>query len=112
MQRDQRGVAVTLKLAALSGTFLVFYFALHPSGRTHDFYGTWMRNDGKGSCCNNQDCAPAVAERRGAHWYVSHHGSWLQVPETAVIRQRSPDGRAHACIMNGNVLCFVEPILA
>ena len=105
------------KLDALEAFFYLclLVFALVCLARTaiaHDIYGSWLRNDGMGSCCNMQDCAPAAAERRGDNWYVKAGDGWLKVPEEVVLRKNSPDGQAHACILGGQVICFVEPVLA
>jgi hypothetical protein len=102
--------AATMKLKFAAAAALLLLSS--PPGSAHDFYSSWMRNDGKGSCCNNQDCAPAAAERRGAHWYVKHHGMWMEVPDNVVLRKSTPDGQAHACILGNVIICFVEPILA
>lgn len=37
-----------------------------------DFYSSWMRLDGLGSCCNNQDCFPTIMiqERTTGKWWA------------------------------------------
>jgi hypothetical protein len=66
----------------------------------HDHYSGWQRPDGKGSCCNNQDCRP-VAHRdtpAGAEVRIDElGGAWHAVPPRAVLPFGSPDDRAHAC---------------
>lgn len=81
--------------------------ALVPPARAHDFYHEWRTRNGS-SCCNNNDCAPATAwtDLEG-RWWVRQNGRTLFVPSTAILPVKSPDGRSHACVIGGEVICFV-----
>ena len=90
------------------GVFL--YWA--SNGFAHDQYNSWMKNDGTGSCCSNQDCAPAKVRIVNRRWEVEIQGHWVPVPDEVIIKKNSPDGQAHVCNQGVTILCFVEPILA
>ena len=91
------------------------------------FYQNWQIpssgwNNGKrgGSCCNRTDCRPVVNMRRGgggtqvqmqerdgslSHWYTVPDDRWEdQQPDP----RESPDGRSHACVRTGIVICAVR----
>lgn len=90
-----------------------------------DFYRTWMRNDGLGSCCNARidhpnggqtgDCEPTDARLVAGRWYarLPHAGPFIEVPEARIIRQINPsrDGAdGHLCWSpSQGVICFVPP---
>lgn len=73
----------------------------------HDPYADWKTRNGV-SCCHDRDCAPATAwtDLEG-RWWVRQQGRTLFVPPTAILPIKSPDGRSHACVIGGEVICFV-----
>lgn len=74
---------------------------------SHDPYSEWRTRNGS-SCCNDKDCAPATAwtDLEG-RWWVRQQGRTLFVPPSAILPLKSPDGRSHACVTGGEVICFV-----
>lgn len=109
MQRRKADALETLGYLVLLVISLVM---LARVALAHDIYTDWQRNDGKGSCCNLIDCAPAEVKRVKKGWEVKLHGHWVPVPEEVVLKKNSPDGQAHVCASGLTILCFVEPILA
>ena len=93
-------------------------------------YSRWMRPQGhyegighrKTSCCNMTDCGVVIESRRSPkggldvrvqnpYLTVEQEELWYHVPESIMeINQpdpvESPDGRAHACIIAGEVVCY------
>ena len=105
------------KLEALETFFYLFLLVLAVvclarTATAHDIYGSWMKNDGTGSCCNDMDCAPAEVRIMNKRWEVKLHGHWVPVPDEVILKKNSPDGQAHVCNKGVTILCFVEPILA
>ena len=118
-------LALALMLAAVEA----FAQAPSPLGQgdhhhpLHDFYRTWQRPDGLGSCCNARivhpnggetgDCEPARAEVRAGQWWVwvRQIGRWLPVPDEKFIRERNPTVfDAHLCFTPANgIMCFSPP---
>lgn len=87
----------------------------------HDFYKTWMQPGGLAGCCNAKetdadgitsgDCYPTEAKVVAGHWTAKRDdGTWVDIPDERVIRERNPNGQdAHLCYNYGMVLCFVPP---
>lgn len=94
-------------------------------GAVGEFYKSWLVPDGQGnrrggSCCNKTDCRPVVHMRRGgggaqvqlqepdgslSGWYTVPNNRWEdQQPDP----RESPDGRSHACVRAGMVICAVR----
>jgi len=73
----------------------------------HDPYADWKTKGGV-SCCHGRDCAPATmftdAEDR---LFARQNGQTYFVPKEAILPIPSPDGRSHACIISGTVICAV-----
>jgi len=94
--------------------------------KVYEFYNTWMRPAGRSgmghrvsSCCNLTDCFPVVEIRMVSGRYAVR----VQTPngvsreytvDPQIIEsnqpdpRESPDGKSHACIAGGMVICFVE----
>ena len=73
----------------------------------HDPYTNWKTRNGI-SCCHGRDCDPATAwQDMDGNWFVRHRGTTYSVPAHAHIPIPSPDGRSHACVIGGTVICFV-----
>ena len=90
--------AIALMLA-LSG--------LCATSAAHDIYGDWKTRNGI-SCCHGRDCAPATAwQDMEGNWFTRRDGQTYSVPAHTVLPIPSPDGRSHACIIGGTVICFV-----
>lgn len=67
------------------------------------------------SCCSIADCRPTSYRTKGDHYEVlaghDDQGAeiWLPVPPDRVLQRfDNPTGRAVACILGGQVLCFVK----
>lgn len=67
------------------------------------------------SCCSIADCRPTSYRTHGDHYEVlaGHDDKgaeiWLPVPPDRVLQRfDNPTGRAVACILGGQVLCFVK----
>lgn len=87
-------------------TFCAMVAITYNPARSHDIYHDWKTESGV-SCCNDQDCAPVRAQFVDDHWEIWHGNVWRIVPDRAVRPIKSPDGRSHACVFMGNILCFV-----
>jgi len=73
----------------------------------HDPYTDWKTRHGM-SCCNQNDCAPTTAwQDMEGNWFVRSAGVTHPVDPLAILPIPSPDGRSHACILGGRVICFV-----
>ena len=91
-------------IAAALGIALCF---LTYRATAHGPYNDWKTRGGV-SCCNDNDCAPATAwQDLEGNWFVRQHGQVYPVPPVAVLPIPSPDGRSHACILGGHVICLV-----
>jgi hypothetical protein len=94
-------------------------------GATGLFYQTWMRPKGdftilghrQQSCCNRSDCSPVIElqTRNGELWarVELRPEYWYRVPRPIIESNQidpreSPDHRAHACVIDGRVVCYVE----
>ncbi len=81
--------------------------AFAENAHSHDPYTEWKTRNGI-SCCHGRDCAPATAELDdNGNWIARQNGQTYFVPPHAVLPIQSPDGRSHACVIGGNVICFV-----
>lgn len=77
----------------------------HPQGT--DPYVDWKTRNGI-SCCHGKDCAPALAwQDMDGNWFARQNGATYSIPAHTVLPIPSPDGRSHACVIGGNVICFV-----
>lgn len=71
--------------------------------QSHGHYTSWQRPDGKGSCCNDYDCAPAKARVLGHNEYevwIPQLNRWEKVPQSVILDSKqypSNDGSYHAC---------------
>jgi len=94
-------------------------------GAAGQFYSKWMRPKGEfsgmvhrgASCCNNTDCSPVIEldVRNGQLWARVEMApdTWYRVPRSIIESNQpdpreSPDHRAHACVIGGQVACYVE----
>lgn len=95
-------------VAIFAGVVLLVVLAAFLA-RAHDQYHDWKIPGTTTSCCDNRDCGPTRARvaNDGEYWEVLHDGVWLPVMPRAMLPFPSPDGRSHACVIGGNVLCFV-----
>lgn len=99
-----KGISTNMLL--LFAVVLLLLGAGGRGARSHDIYHDWKTESGV-SCCNDQDCAPVRAQFVDDHWEIWHGNVWRIVPDRAVRPIKSPDGRSHACVFMGNILCFV-----
>lgn len=108
-----RGVAVLIGLALLATAARVSAHDHSKMGAAGDFYATWKMPDAPWvSCCNMQDCAPALKATQdpSGQWHAQREsdGKWFVIPAEKVEQERdSPDGRSHLCVLNDRVLCFL-----
>ena len=66
----------------------------------HSLYEAWQRPDGKGSCCNKQDCRPVTYRDGAAGVEIKIDelgGTWHQAPMSAILPFGSFNADAHAC---------------
>jgi hypothetical protein len=81
--------------------------ALCATSAAHDAYHDWKTRHGM-SCCDDKDCAPTTAwQDMDGNWFVRSGGETHPVDPLAILPIPSPDGRSHACILGGRVICFV-----
>lgn len=116
--------ASLLVLAAVSAYGHDAGMATSPEqARVYEMYRRWMRPQGdfngvqhrKLSCCNKTDCGLVLeSKREHGKLYVRpelYPNGWFWVPESVMeVNQpdpvESPDGRAHVCIIAGQVACY------
>ncbi len=89
------------------------------------FYSEWNRPKGnfqgiehrKQSCCNRTDCSPVLAtEMRDGQMYARFElnpSIWYKVDQSIIESNQgdpkeTPDGRAHGCVIGGQVACYVH----
>lgn len=100
MQAARRTCIVFASTLSLTLALLLAIASAVAPARAHDHYSGWQRPDGKGSCCNNQDCRPVAYRDTAGGVEVRIDelgGTWHKVPLAAVLPFGSPDDRAHAC---------------
>lgn len=96
---------------------MVFVLLMIAVANAHDWYPP--------ECCHNQDCAPvdsvetlpATTANMNLLWprenlisitrVTTKHGTAIIPP--GMPRRESPDGRMHACMHNGRLLCVFWP---
>lgn len=60
------------------------------------------------SCCSIADCRPVDARITPDGWEIFHDDKWLPVPPAKIlVGKQNPTGKPVACVLNGQVLCFV-----
>lgn len=99
-RRSARACLAVLAVCAFTLALLLAVAWIAAPARAHDRYSPWQRPDGKGSCCNNQDCRPVAHRDRpgGAEVRIDElNGTWHAVPPPTVLPFGSFDDRAHAC---------------
>ena len=75
----------------------------------------WFRSlqNAKGEfCCSVSDCRKPYAWRQQAGGYqvqAAKDGPWLDVPADNILRRENLLGDAVACIVGGEVRCFIAP---
>ena len=99
--------AVTLSVIAVTSAQ-----AQQHSG--HDPYKGYVTSNGKTSCCNDRDCSPApYNDELGMMQLPS--GEWVD-PRTHVNGNNTApaiyfsfDGKGHACVRHGHLVCAFIP---
>lgn len=90
-----------------SACILILLLLVSGHSLAHDAYTDWKTKDGW-SCCSNHDCAVATAwQDNEGNWFARQNGVTYTVAPDAVRPIQSPDGRSHACIHDGKVICLV-----
>lgn len=65
------------------------------------------------SCCSLADCRPVDARITPSGYQIHVKDEWLTVPPEKILRgKENPTGKPVACVLNGQVLCFVPGIMA
>ncbi len=65
------------------------------------------------SCCSIADCRPVNARITSTGYEIFVQDRWLIVPPEKILRgKENPTGKPVACVLNGEVLCFVPGIMA
>jgi hypothetical protein len=83
----------------------------HVDPVTGQDYRDFLRNDGKGSCCDWYDCRPAYApftEPDGDKIVDFANNKYLFDP-SKVVRRPSDDGRWHVCGGPRKLKCIIAP---
>jgi hypothetical protein len=79
------------------------YFGRHGDGHNkwhEQFYSKLIRNDTKGSCCNQSDCVPTQSRKSIDGYEVMVEGEWTKVPPEVILNVIAPDSGAHVCFPN------------
>lgn len=113
---NRRGIVTLLCLVLGAVAFYASRASAHDHstmGAAGPFYETWKMPDAPHvSCCNQNDCAPALKARQDPMgiWHAQREsdGKWFMIPpEKVELNRDSPDGRSHLCVLNDRVLCFL-----
>lgn len=65
------------------------------------------------SCCSLADCRPVDARITPSGYQIRVDNRWLAVPPEKVLHgKENPTGKPVACVLNGQVLCFVPGLMA
>ncbi|MBV8537652.1 MAG: hypothetical protein JO128_18795 [Alphaproteobacteria bacterium] len=60
------------------------------------------------SCCSIADCRPVDTRITSGGYEIYVKDQWLTVPPEKVLQgKQNPTGKPVACVLNGQVLCFV-----
>lgn len=108
-------VAFLVECAIVITTLVCTAFIIHVIVTGKAFGHSWYPAD----CCHEQDCAEVLSSTSS---WIGAPGNALVPPEWVVTtkfgsgvvpadikRRPSPDGRAHACIVAGKVICIFLP---
>ena len=77
-------------------------------GTYSDWYASLVSPITHGSCCGVADCRhPEAYKVEGGVRKVEFGGTWFDVPNEAVIPTSNPTGQVVACMVAGQVICFV-----
>lgn len=90
----------------------VFLFVLSGVCRAHDDYTDWKQPGSNISCCSDKDCYPTEAKFQGGNWYAlrRENKQWVRIPPDKIINVPNPDGRAHLCMSDNFIWCFLPPV--
>ena len=86
-----------------------------PGADPNSELSAWFRSlqNAKGEfCCSVADCRKPYAWRQQAGGYqvqAAKDGPWLDVPPDNILRRENLLGDAVACIVAGEVRCFIAP---
>lgn len=60
------------------------------------------------SCCSIADCRPVDTRITPSGYEIFVKDQWLTVPPEKILQgKQNPTGKPVACVLNGQVLCFV-----
>ncbi|HKF73597.1 MAG TPA: hypothetical protein VKB68_17720 [Stellaceae bacterium] len=87
-----------------------------PGADPNSEIGRWFQSlkNSKGEiCCSVADCRRPYAWRQtmgqGYQVQEGNGAPWLNVPPQNILRLKNPLGDAIACVVGGNVRCFIPP---
>lgn len=64
------------------------------------------------SCCSLADCRPVSARITPSGYQILVNKRWIAVPPEKILQgKENPTGKPVACVVNGEVLCFVPGIM-
>ena len=110
----RRGRPIVAAAALLLAGFGA-WAASPPGADPNSELSAWFRSlqNAKGEfCCNVADCRKPYAWRQQATGYqvqAAQEGPWLDVPADNILRRENLLGDAVACIVGGEVRCFIAP---
>jgi hypothetical protein len=83
----------------------------HIDGMTGQDYSGFERNDGKGSCCDWQDCRPASEPfmQQGGEKMIDRAGNVFSFDPGKVVKRPSDDGNWHVCGNATTLKCIIAP---
>jgi hypothetical protein len=92
----------------VAATAAVVALLIAGPARAHEPYAGWKENGTGASCCSTRDCRRVELCDNG-EGFLTLFGRCDPIPRDTLIRQPSPDGYAHVCVRNGQVVCAVKP---
>lgn len=83
----------------------------HTDGVTGQDYSGFKRNDGRGSCCDWQDCRPASQPfiEQGNEKMIDRAGNTFSFDPGKVVKRPSDDGNWHVCGNATTLKCIIAP---
>jgi hypothetical protein len=112
--RQRRGQLIASALTLLLAGFSA-WAAPPPGSDPTSELSAWFRSlqNAKGEfCCSVADCRKPYAWRQQANGYqvqAVKDSLWLDVPAANILRRENLLGDAVACIVGGEVRCFIAP---
>jgi len=103
------GMLVFLGLGLVGAVCLVARVAHGHDGS--DSLSRWYSSLKRLICCSAADCRMRPWRMRSGRYEVEDSGSWLPVPDEAVVRRNDmPEPDMVSCVWGGEVRCVVMPV--